>query len=1022
MAFGAREVMAQLDGVVKERDLLHKENQDLDRQVQNLLWRIKAPNAPQVLAPESTHSVVTESTSEAEQVIDDHFVLFSNVQELQQQNKQLREAARKLTQEREALDGAEAQARKKEEQDVIEEAERLIESMREEIGSLKLQIASYKQEIEMMRHTLKVANIRNLPVTLPAPERTAAAPGPDGNTSTTEASEYIKLLTDLQKTFDSYRNETSIDSKHLKGQLQQAQTENSDYRIQLGRAKTEVEVLNERYQHVVANSTHLSNEMSELRKRCTSLQEIATRHEITSQKLTLDLYAERDSTARLTAEVTNLSAEKTLWKSFESRLLEENQALAKEKGHLNELLQTVQNMTNELEKGNEHTKRHLESLIASKEKEAEALKEKLKEEVTATNQLRDRKELEAKEWQSRIDALQAEHQTSREALIAAKTSLEHTTSKVDDLTKQIKSLEEQLAIYQPKAAGADASSPGTREEQLQAQLVHLRAELARHQAEAESSREHLAQFQAISQTNEDRLAEMTATFEELKKEHEQKLEENVKTIAALETKLANAEERAQNAASNLVEMQSKADEERTMWRKEKEGIEAQLRSLQTIEKQMKDMESRFLRDLRHQAAESKSAHENYERELVNHARDIETLNKLKDKHNRQSVDLERFKAASETAFTNLREAEVSWESQKSILQASLADAEKRCSELKDQNEKLHRQLEDVSAQALKIQQRANAPLATGVDGTTEGETATGTPEQQAAELRDIIQYVRRQKDILQCQHDLNMQESRRLKQQLETANRSLEEIRAQLMDERSRHQDIMVSKQQHEQLKEKADQANLLRESNTTLRAENERLQRRLARLEESERELQSKLEPLRGQLKQTMADLESTRQDLKDAGEDRERWRTRTLEIMANNDRIDPTEFQELKDAVEKYKAEIAESEKTLAELRTENAAIDTRHKDLTTRYNKLATTAREWRKRHVEDTSKIEEQQKELNASKASLTEVEKNLEETSTKMGELQRTLDGLQTTKDKIETEKQTLQQNFETLRVSWKNLL
>ncbi|KAF9915750.1 hypothetical protein BX616_005476 [Lobosporangium transversale] len=987
IAFGAREVLAQLDNVIKERDLLHKENQDLDRQVQNLLWRIKAPNAPQSLAPTSTLSQNTTSMTEGEKAIDDHLVIFSNIQELQQQNKKLREIARKLTQEQEEAQGPEAQAKRREQQEVIEEAQREIEKMREDIGSRDLQIATYKQELEMMRRILKTSNMRNVPA--------VAATAEDGATATTadaekpvnaENTEYAKLLADLQKTFDAYRNETTIDNRHLKDQLQQAQAENSDYRIQLGRAKSQIEVLNERYNLLMENSTHQSNEMSELRKRCAYLQDSSTRHEIANQKLSSDLYAERDSTTRLSAEINNLKTEKALWKSFESRLLEENQALVKEKSHLNELLQTVQNMTNELERGNEQTKRRLENAVASKEQEVETLREKLKEESENGKRLRDRRDIETKEWQTRIDTLQAEYQSSREALIAAKTSLEHTNAKVEDLNKQIKSREDQLAVYQQKPAGTE-SSEATREEQLQAQVVQLHADLARYQAEADASRQHLAQFQAISQTNEDRLAELTATFEEFKKEHDQKLEENSQTIKSLETKLANAEERAQSAANNLLEMQNKADEERGVWRKEKEDLEAKVRKLETVESQMNAIESRYRRDLRIQGAQTKEAHENYERELMNHAKDIEALTKLKEKYTRQTAELEQYKTASETALANLQTAELSWENQKSLLQKSLSETEKRCSELKEQNDKLHRHLEDVSAQVLTIQQRANAPIVEGEASNGEGSEGAnkGSTEAQLAELRDVIRYVRREKEILECQHELNLQESRRLKQQLEQTSRSLEETRSLLTEERTKHQEVMVSKQQHEQLLEKINQLNLLRESNTTLRAENQRLQNRVLSLETARQELQRKLDPLNEQVREMKADLEFSKEELKQVGEDRDRWRMRTVEIMAKHDRIDPTEFQELKDTVERNRVESAEVEKAMNalqaeadELRNTNKTLQNKLGEASVAFNKVSGHVMAWRKKCTEETAKLEEAQKEIGTLKARITELEKLLEE--------------------------------------------
>ncbi|KAF9575471.1 hypothetical protein EC968_003076 [Mortierella alpina] len=1023
IAMDARKALAQLDGVVRERDLLHKENQDLDRQVQNLLWRLKAPNAPQSLAPASTLSTSTGPSTDAEKVIDEHLVLFSNIQELQQQNKQLREVARKLTQDREEAEGSQAQARRKDEQDAIEEATQAIESLQEQLERQNLQIATYKSELEILSRLIKTTNIpaasQPAGVVSPTPEqaKTGGDRSQDG-----EALEYAKLLAELQKSFEAYRTETSIDNRVLKDQLQQTQGENSEYRIQLGRAKSQIEVANERYKLLSDNNTHLSFEMTELRKRCTFLQETATRHEISNQKLSSDLHTERDALARLKAEIGNLKAEKTAWKAFETRLLEDNEALAKEKGHLNDLLQTVQNMANELERGSTQTKRRLEGSIASKEQEVETLKEKLKEEVETSKRMRDRREIETKEWQDKINALTAEYQSSRESLIEAKTSLEHTNAKVADLSKQIKSREEQLAIYQQSPAGSQPTG-ATREEQLQAQVSQLRGDLARLQAEADAGREHLAQFQAISQTNEDRLAEMTATFDQFKKSHDEEIENKSKTISTLETKLASVEEHSQSLTAELIKSQTELDEERSAWRKQKEDLEAKLGVLQRVEDRMNEMEAKYRQDLALQAAAAQEAHDNYQRELLNHARDMETLSKLKEDHSAQTADLEKYRAASETAISNLQAAELSWDSQKTVLQKNLSEVEKRCAELKDQNDKLHRHLEDVSSQALTIQQRMNAPipLSASTDGTAteSGEgAAKGSLERQLAELHDVIRYVRNEKDIVVCQHELNLQESRRLKQQLEQANKSLEKTQALLVEERNKHQDVMVSKQQHEQLLEKIGQLNLLRESNTMLRAENEKLQKRVVELEESERELQRKLDPLNAEVRDMKAELESRRSELKDVAEDRDRWRTRTTEIMNKHDRIDPTEFKELQEAVDKYKAQAAESETTIAGLKTEQEAIQARLQDMTLKLSKASAHAQAWRKKHLEEVAKLEVAQKESDAAKKRLAELEKSTEDAGKMSHEkehLQRLLDGAVKEKEKLEADHKALSETFEHLK-------
>ncbi|KAF9424170.1 hypothetical protein BGZ94_008065 [Podila epigama] len=1035
IAHGAREVLARLDSLTKERDDFAKENHDLDRQVHNLLWRLKAPNAPQSLAPESTRSVHAPDATDAERIIEDRFVLFSDIQDMQKQNKKLREVVRQLTKERTDAEQEKQRARTEEEQNIIQEAKQQIESMREEIGSKDLQIATYKQETEMLRRTLKASNIRYATSTSLTSDKDGDSPSTaNSNTSTdsvqtSEALEYAKLLSELQKTFDAYRSETSIDTKYLKEQLSQVQSENSECRIKLGRAQAQVELLEQRYQLAVENNNHQTTEMSELRKRCSFLQDAATRHEIANQRLSSDLYTERDTASRLSSEISNLKQEQALWKGLESRMREENESLVKEKSHLSSLLLSVQNMANDAERGSEQAKRRLEAAVTSKEQEVETLREKIKEEVEASKRMRDRKGIESKEWQSRIDALTSQYQAARESLIEAKTSLEYANAKVDDLTKQLKSREDQLAIYQQKPAGSDASV-ATPEEKLQAQVSQLRAELARQQAEADANCEHVAQFQAISQTNEDRLAEMTTAFDAFRKEHDEAIAQSSETIKNLEAKLAAAEERARTAATNLIEAQNKADADRNEWKAEKTRLEERIRSLEQMESQMKEIEAQYRNDILVHSNAAQTAHENYQRELLNHARDMETLSKLKEAHTQQAQELSKFKANAETAIANLQSAEISWESQKNVLQKSLSEVEKRCTELKDQNEKLHQHLEDVNAKAMTIQ-RLNAPSSVNVEsvegGASEAEgLVKGSTEHQLAELRDVIRYVRREKEILECQHELNLQESRRLKQQVDETTRSLEETRALLTKERAKQQDAMISKEKHEEILEKINQINLLRESNAMLRSENESLQKRVVELETSNRELQSRLEPLNQRVREMIVDLETSKEELKQLGEDRDRWRTRTHDIMAKHDRIDPTEFQELKDLVEKYKAEAVEHTATAATAKEESAAAQVKLQEMVVRANKMASHASAWRKRHTEEAAKLAELQKELETVKARVPELEKSLEEATSKGNSnnaavqrekenIQKTLEAVTKTRDTLAAEKAALEANMEAFK-------
>ncbi|KAG0195210.1 hypothetical protein BGX33_003956, partial [Mortierella sp. NVP41] len=149
---------------------------------------------------------------------------------------------------------------------------------------------------------------------------------------------------------------------------------------------------------------------------------------------------------------------------------------------------------------------------------------------------------------------------------------------------------------------------------------------------------------------------------------------------------------------------------------------------------------------------AKEAHEKYERELMVHAKDLDALSKLKENHIKQTTELERYKSQAESAASNLKSAEIAWESQKSILQRNFSEAEKRCLGLKVQNDNLQRRLKDFSTQALSIQQRASAQVSSAeseegvssVEGEGVGKKST---QCQVVELCGVNGYVRHGEEV-----------------------------------------------------------------------------------------------------------------------------------------------------------------------------------------------------------------------------------------------------------------------------------
>lgn len=106
-----------------------------------------------------------------------------------------------------------------------------------------------------------------------------------------------------------------------------------------------------------------------------------------------------------------------------------------------------------------------------------------------------------------------------------------------------------------------------------------------------------------------------------------------------------------------------------------------------------------------------------------------------------------------------------------------------------QNATLHQHLENVSSQAAKIRQTAEAPKTDGSAtevGESEGDDA-------AAELRGVITFVRREKEIAELQLDLHKQENVRLKAYSDRLNQTLEDTR-KLLTEVCKRSNRMLSR------------------------------------------------------------------------------------------------------------------------------------------------------------------------------------------------------------------------------------
>lgn len=217
-----------------------------------------------------------------------------------------------------------------------------------------------------------------------------------------------------------------------------------------------------------------------------------------------------------------------------------------------------------------------------------------------------------------------------------------------------------------------------------------------------------------------------------------------------------------------------------------------------------------------------------------------------------------------------------------------------------------------------------------------------TDAKSVEELHAVVRYVRRERDVAELRLELSRQQEARMRQQLEQANKQLDEKSLELLQERQKSAESMSAASQHAELIEKVQALNLLRESNETLRRESEKYLQRAISLEQRLSEAEAQLSPLREQVRVFQAEMDAKDRNIKLLEDDNARWKTRTQQILQKYERIDPAELAQLKEELEAVKTSLADAHKERDAALSRVTAVSTDLSDANTRVRLLQLEVR--------------------------------------------------------------------------------
>lgn len=941
----ARKKEGQVEAKIKEGEVLRQQLRDLSSQVKILVMEVHLRDqGVDELSPERRRQLErvaqgqlddehADGITDTDRFISENLVTFKNIAQLQEQNKNLIKVTRELG---DRMEREEASRATQDQEDL----RRKLEQCKDEIKSLVTQSQSYIRERDMFRRILshrgKLPSGEDLasmfgesvggepPAT---PSQSNVINSIEQSPTSRGLSDYAKLLKDMQSHFDAYRQEAATDRSTLKEQVDSLSKINGELRSEVGRYSSQVTLSHERYEMLQANYAMLKSENEELQKRSQFVADNLAKQDLKTQQVVEDLVESKGLAESVRNKLAILTAEKDFWKSVEKRITEDNVTLSNERARLNALNSSLQNLLNEKEHSDAEARRKISTQVESLERDLHAAKRKLSEEQDENKRTALRREYETQQNQKRIDDLVSSLSALREEFVAVKTTRDHLQARVDELSIELRSSEERVHVLQPtsgvqgtnrdeqhSAENVEEESMN-KEQELGLQVSELRRDLELSRSEIENAQAQVTQYKSISQFSEEQLQSLNETQDLYRQETDKALEEKSAKIQQLQSRIEDLTSELSATASELSDVRTKEAESGRKLEKQKNTFETELALLKDQDERHATAALYHQEDLKVQAEIAQQAQQNYENELVKHAEAAKALQSVRAQLNEVKVQIVELKTDAESARATLAQHEESWIESRDRYERELTEVKQGKENLNIQNNRLHQQIEHLGLQISNLQKRSSIGENSIPDDSS---LAPGVEN-----LQEVIKYLRREKEIVDVQLELSIQEAKRLKQQLDYTQSQLDDTRLKLNQQRHLEEDNERTALNHKKLVETINELNTFRESSVTLRNETRQAQASLAAKAKQVEELMAQVEPLRSEVRELRNEKETQIGEMKLLQENCDRWQQRAQNILQKYDRVDPAELEALRGQLQSLETERDDLSRSRVELQEQVDSI---------------------------------------------------------------------------------------------------
>jgi nucleoprotein TPR len=932
---------------VMEASGLESQCQDLARQLQHLLKKSMGLNNP-------ANTECQNSGTDARGVISDHLVTFDGVEELQVRNMQLLKVVRKLSgDQEEALLGKSHVVAADDDslspnafadmEEALKAAVAELAGMRESRQRMEEMVASLVQQRDIYRAMLEEVDS----------DASTARRQDEGNMLQLTSPHHRKLDGEIV-------NQSGVDA--AQGFHDGAAAE---LRREAQQHKEEVRMLQERSSRLevaeAALSEAVDNGRDEIARLRTQLATASSEakfqsHRVTSLESALETSrGNEESLARRRSEAEGLllsqqkearQLQDMLLQLRESLRLTEEKArrsdIAVEVGRAAEVrLQTqIKDLRDEIGRQSalSESMGRIEASLASRMQEE---REGLEREVQSLTQALDRNRKEFSESvmisEQKVQTLEDELRLSR---AEKERKAEEAAALREDLARQQGTcaaaqersavLERQLTIAQDRLAAVQGISTtdsllATENEQKDVELERAYREISDLKMQLETSETHVVQFRTVSNSTETMLREL----QKRSAENRQALEEE---LSSVKKELETARKELSERRDQLMEAMDESENSRKAMQITTKQLEDDLKAsrhaqeaAETVARQAETQAETMRCDAIRSQEDTKEATKNYERELAFHAKAAADLRAAERRLEATQSDLELAQHKTAELSAQCLEHELRRQEQEAAAAKALASLKEDVAAHRHTNDLLHSQVQSMSVQLSRLASQ-NSRVEDAEGGEDSGGARddnvvdeAGELKKSAFELREVIRYMKREKDMTEARMNLAETEKHRYSAQLSSVQKALDEARADLQRELASKSLPTRSEDDFAKLMLEITQLNVVRESNAHLRSEYEQVSRERDQLAAKLHATVAEAEPVRERVCRLEGQLEGLEAEKAAVEVDAGYWKDRLHQLVSRYSDVDPEEHRVLQEKLTSTEAELVNTREQLVVCQTQ-------------------------------------------------------------------------------------------------------